>query len=79
MLALAATLLRPGGVLTYVVCSLLPAEGEARVSAFLATTAEFAPAAVCIPGADPYATAVVLSPKTQGCDGFFIARLQRVC
>lgn len=79
LLALAATLVRPGGVLTYVVCSLLPAEGEARVSAFLATTAGFSPTAICIPGVDASATALVLSPKAQGCDGFFIARLQRVC
>ena len=79
LLALAATLVRPGGVLTYVVCSLLPAEGEARVSAFLATTAEFIPAAFCIPGVDGSVTSCVLSPGDQGCDGFFIARLQRVC
>lgn len=79
LLALAATLVRPGGVLTYVVCSLLPAEGEARVAAFLATTAEFIPAAFCIPGIDDSVTSCVLSPGDQGCDGFFIARLQRVC
>jgi 16S rRNA (cytosine967-C5)-methyltransferase len=79
LLALAATLVRPGGVLTFVVCSLLPAEGEARVAAFLATTAEFIPAAFCIPGVDGYVTSCVLSPGDQGCDGFFIARLQRVC
>ena len=36
LLVLAATLLRPGGTLTYVVCSLLPSEGEAAVDAFLA-------------------------------------------
>ncbi len=79
LLALAATLVRPGGVLTFVVCSLLPAEGEARVAAFLATTAEFIPAAFRIPGVDGYVTSCVLSPGDQGCDGFFIARLQRVC
>ncbi len=79
LLALAATLVRPGGVLTYVVCSLLPAEGETRVAAFLATTAEFIPAAFCIPGVDGSVTSCVLSPGDQGCDGFFIARLQRVC
>jgi 16S rRNA (cytosine967-C5)-methyltransferase len=79
LLALAATLVRPGGVLSYVVCSLLPAEGEARVAAFLATTAEFVPAPLCIPGTDVSVTAQVLSPGDQGCDGFFIARLQRVC
>ncbi len=79
LLALAATLVRPGGVLTYVVCSLLPAEGEARVAALLATTAEFVPAPFCIPGADVSVATHVLSPGDQGCDGFFIARLQRVC
>ena len=79
LLALAATLVRPGGVITYVVCSLLPAEGEARVAAFLAATGEYKPAPFCIPGVDDSVTSSVLSPGDQGCDGFFIARLQRVC
>ena len=79
LLALAATLVRPGGCLTYVVCSLLPAEAEARVTAFCAVNPTFFPEPFCIPGVDDSVTSCVLSPGGQGCDGFFIARLQRVC
>jgi len=79
LLALAATLVRPGGFLTYVVCSLLPAEGEARVTAFREAHPAFFPEQFCIPGIDDSVTSCVLSPGDQGCDGFFIARLQRVC
>ncbi|MBC7521701.1 MAG: RsmB/NOP family class I SAM-dependent RNA methyltransferase [Sandarakinorhabdus sp.] len=79
LLALAAQLVRPGGSLTYVVCSLLPGEGEARIARFLGHDKGFQPEAFAIPGADGSAGSAVLSPGTQGCDGFFIARLQRVC
>ncbi|MFZ4689424.1 MAG: RsmB/NOP family class I SAM-dependent RNA methyltransferase [Polymorphobacter sp.] len=79
LLALAAQLARPGGTLTYVVCSLLPAEGEARVARFLSHDKGFQPQEFCIPGVPGAVTAATLSPGEQGCDGFFIARLQRVC
>jgi 16S rRNA (cytosine967-C5)-methyltransferase len=79
LLALAAQMVRPGGSLTYVVCSLLPAEGEARVARFLDHDKGFRPQEFCIPGVDAPVSSLVLSPGGQGCDGFFIARLQRVC
>ncbi len=79
LLALAATLLKPGGSLTYVVCSLLPGEGEARLAAFDAAQPGFAADPFCIPG-DPAAVAErTLSPGDEGCDGFFIARRRRTC
>ena len=79
LLLLAAELVKIGGSLTYVVCSLLPAEGEARVAAFLKKKTNFEPEAFSIAGmAEPEAS-LVLSPAAQGCDGFFIARLRRVC
>ncbi len=79
LLLLAAELVRPGGSLTYVVCSLLPAEGEARIQAFTTKKTAFVPQEFCIPGVYESVTAATLSPGEQGCDGFFIARLQRVC
>lgn len=79
LLQLAAQLVRVGGTLTYVVCSLLPAEAEARIAVFLARTPSFEPDAFTIATqADPV-TSTILSPGTEGCDGFFIARLKRVC
>ncbi len=79
LLLLAAELVRPGGSLTYVVCSLLPAEGEARIAAFTAKKIAFQPQPFSIPNVAGDVPQLVLSPGEQGCDGFFIARLQRVC
>lgn len=79
LLALAAQLVKPGGSLTYVTCSLLPEEGEARVAAFLAVHPEFAPDAFSLPGDAVAGAQRVLTPLTDGCDGFFIARLTRLC
>nr|WP_310524698.1 RsmB/NOP family class I SAM-dependent RNA methyltransferase [Polymorphobacter sp.] len=79
LLSLAAQLVKVGGSLTYVVCSLLPSEGEARVAAFLLRHGGFRPQEFCIPGTPAPVTSLVLSPGEQGCDGFFIARLERVC
>src|SRR5262245_11597748 len=42
ILAAAARLVKPGGRLVYATCSLLPAENEERVAAFLADNADFA-------------------------------------
>ena len=79
LLGVAAALVRPGGTITYVVCSLLPSEGEARVEAFLSTHPGFAPQDFHIPVVSSPVTRLALSPRGQGCDGFFIAGLRRVC
>lgn len=63
LMALGASLLKPGGRLVYVVCSVLPAEGEAQAKA----------AAAALGLRLEHMEA--LSPATDGCDGFFIARL----
>ncbi len=79
LLDLAGKLLRVGGSITYVVCSLLPAEGEARVAAFLAGNVDFRSQDFHLPGLPGPVSSLVLTPGEQGCDGFFIARLERVC
>jgi len=79
LLALAARMVKAGGTLTYVVCSLLPAEGEARAQAFLASQPGFAADPFSLPGVAGQAASCVLTPGAQGCDGFFIARFARVC
>jgi 16S rRNA (cytosine967-C5)-methyltransferase len=63
LIRLGTTLLRPGGRLVYIVCSLLPPEGEAQ----LADT----------PGLGPWSSRV-LTPADDGCDGFFIAQTARL-
>lgn len=84
VLSRAARLVRPGGRLVYVTCSLLPSENEDRVTAFIAANPGFAlqdwqahwPEGVpALPAAA--GGALRLSPATAGTDGFFIAILHR--
>lgn len=63
LIALGTSLLKPGGRLVYIVCSLLPAEGEAQLAA--------------VPGLAGWTTRL-LTPADQGCDGFFIAQSSRL-
>jgi len=87
----AATLVRPGGHLVYVTCSVLPSENTAQVGRFLRDHADFAPA----PAGDAWAAhlsapfpgnaahngetgALLLTPATHGTDGFFVAILTRM-
>jgi len=74
-LALAAPLVRPGGRLVYVTCSVLPEENEDQVAAFLAVNAAFAPDQ--LDGDDIPARrrghALQFTPLQTGCDGFFVA------
>lgn len=83
-LAAAAGLVKPGGRLVYATCSLLGAENEDQVTAFLAARPDFTLA----PIADAWAEAVPapcptagptlrLSPAATGTDGFFAAVLAR--
>ncbi len=81
----AASLVKPGGCLIYVTCSVLRAENEAVVEGFLEETvsyrrvpigevwAETIPGIAC-PSPDPYLT---LAPHRDGTDGFFVAVLER--
>lgn len=68
LVALAATLVKPGGSITYGVCSLLPEEGPAIVDAFLAAH----------PGWSESGRRR-LDPASDGTDGFFFTRLHRPC
>jgi 16S rRNA (cytosine967-C5)-methyltransferase len=76
VLALAAPLVKPGGVIVYAVCSLLDAEGRDRIDAFLAAnpgwTAEDAG-----PTGRPWGQGRLLTARQDGSDGFFFARLRK--
>jgi 16S rRNA (cytosine967-C5)-methyltransferase len=78
LLWLAAHLVKPGGRLVYVVCSLVPEEAEGQVAALLRDWPQFRrrPFA-CAAGEAPLGQ-LVLSPARHGCDGFFIATLERI-
>ncbi len=80
----AAALVRPGGRLVYVTCSLLAEENEEQVQAFLGKNPAFSVQPVdavwravlgtdC-PTAQPF---LLLTPARHGTDGFFVALLDR--
>jgi 16S rRNA (cytosine967-C5)-methyltransferase len=86
ILAAAARLVRPGGRLVYATCSLLAAENEAIVDAFLEARPDFAsqPAAaalqahdIVVPDAQTAAGYLQLLPHRHRTDGFFAALLVR--
>jgi 16S rRNA (cytosine967-C5)-methyltransferase len=76
-LAMAAPLVKPGGALVYVTCSVLPEENEDQVAAFLAANANFN-AEEMETDAPHYkrGAAFQFTPRLTGCDGFFVAKLR---
>jgi len=79
LLDLAASLLRPGGRLVYVVCSLLDVEGADQVASFLARQPDWLAEAPNLPAGRPRGPGTRLTPYHDGTDGFFVARLVRLC
>jgi 16S rRNA (cytosine967-C5)-methyltransferase len=77
-LAMAAPLVKPGGRLVYVTCSVLPEENEDQIAAFLGTCHGFAPGGLNVNfPALARAHGVQMTPRVTGCDGFFVAALVR--
>ena len=78
-LALAAPLVKSGGRLVYVTCSVLPEENEDAVAAFLGSYADFTPVGLELAGLPAYERPIGLqmTPLKTGCDGFYVAMLQR--
>ena len=74
-----AQLVRPGGTLTYVTCSLLDEEGAQRVDAFLERHPGWDAEAVDIPVGRERGKGTRLTPYHDGTDGFFIAILRSSC
>lgn len=73
----AAALVRQGGAITYVTCSLLDAEGTDRMSAFLKRHPDFAVEPASLPLGAPRGQGMRLEPYRDGTDGFFIAIARR--
>jgi 16S rRNA (cytosine967-C5)-methyltransferase len=80
----AARLVKPGGRLAYVTCSLLREENEAQAERFLAETADFALVPMTQAWEEAFATRcpggrdyLRLTPAQHGTDGFFVALFER--
>jgi 16S rRNA (cytosine967-C5)-methyltransferase len=78
LLDLGATLVRPGGALVYIVCSLLDAEGAGQVGRFLTDHPGWTAEAPIEQGR-PRGAGKRLTPAHDATDGFFVARLIRPC
>ena len=76
VLDIAAPLVRPGGALVYIVCSLLDAEGGDQLDAFLARHEGWRAELLALPAGSDHRGGVRLTPATDGTDGFFVARLR---
>lgn len=70
-------LLRPGGVLVYATCSLLPAENSERLVAFLQATPEAEEWLIDATWGEKATIGRQILPEQQGMDGFYYARLRR--
>ncbi|MBF9151445.1 RsmB/NOP family class I SAM-dependent RNA methyltransferase [Novosphingobium jiangmenense] len=77
VLDIGAALVRPGGRLTYVVCSLLDAEGADRIETFLSANPGWDVALPPLPAGRPRGKGWRLTPFGDGTDGFFFATLVR--
>ncbi|WP_375396332.1 RsmB/NOP family class I SAM-dependent RNA methyltransferase [uncultured Sphingomonas sp.] len=78
LLRIGADLVRPGGALVYIVCSLLDEEGAAQVAALIDEQPRWTPEMTMATGRSRGA-GVRLTPAHDDTDGFFVARLVRRC
>ena len=74
----AATCVENGGILVYSTCTVLPAENEELVGAFLADHPEFSLTPFSV-GELHVDGMITLTPHEHGTDGFFLAKLQKGC
>ncbi|MDB5685174.1 MAG: Fmu (Sun) protein [Sphingomonas bacterium] len=79
LLDLGAELVRPGGHLVHIVCSLLDEEGADQVDAFLARHPGWRADTDPIREGRARGPGKRLTPAEDGTDGFFVARLERAC
>ena len=73
----AAGYVRPGGVLVYSTCTVLPEENGGVAEAFLAAHPEFTKEEFTLPGIGKCDGEVTLWPQRHGTDGFYICRMRR--
>jgi len=79
LFALAATLVRPGGRVCYVTCSLLDEEGAKQVDAFLGAHPGWQSRDPGLPLGEKRGAGLRLDPYHHGTDGFFVALVTNAC
>jgi 16S rRNA (cytosine967-C5)-methyltransferase len=79
LLDIAAALVRPGGRLIHVVCSLLDEEGAGQFDSFLARHPGFTAQPLVLPLGTERGKGMRLTPFHDGTDGFFIACATSPC
>ncbi|HKT86315.1 MAG TPA: RsmB/NOP family class I SAM-dependent RNA methyltransferase [Novosphingobium sp.] len=79
LLDVAAKLVRPGGRLIFVTCSLLDEEGASQAQAFLDRHQGWRAEPPALPAGSERGWGLRLSPWHDGTDGFFVARFACLC
>jgi 16S rRNA (cytosine967-C5)-methyltransferase len=79
VLDIGAGLVRPGGALVYIVCSLLDEEGAGQVAHFLGSHPAWRAVSLSLPAGLAHGDGVRLTPGHDATDGFFVARLECAC
>lgn len=77
VLELASALVKPGGRLVYVTCSVLPEENQDQITAFMARHVSFTLQPFEVAGLSPSKGTVTLTPHQTETDGFFVANLSK--
>lgn len=73
----ASTYVRPGGVLVYSTCTVLPEENGQTADAFLAEHPDFSRESFDLPSLGRVPGEITLWPQRHGTDGFYICRMRR--
>jgi 16S rRNA (cytosine967-C5)-methyltransferase len=75
VLEVGAALVKPGGALVYIVCSLLDEEGAGQVATFLSANPGWRAQSLDLPAGRRHGPGTRLTPAHDATDGFFVARL----
>lgn len=67
--------LKPGGLMVYATCSILPQENEAQIAAFIEKTADVEVKKLSLPFGNPQKHGVQILPESDGADGFYYCGL----
>lgn len=79
VLDVAAPLVRPGGSLVFIVCSLLDGEGAGQATRFLGEHPGWTADPLALSAGRQHGAGVRLQPGNDSTDGFFVARLRAPC